>query len=152
MKTACVFTGHRQLNEDFEEKKLENAIRQFLEEGVTCFYNGGAIGFDLLAAEKVLSFKENFPNIKLILCVPCQKQSQYFSPKEKERYQNVLTQADEVILLSEKYYRGCMQVRDRYMVDKADCMIAYCNKEEGGTAYTVRYFQKKNPEKEILFI
>ena len=59
---------------------------------------------------------------------------------------------DEYILLSDIYYKGCMLARDRYMADQADVLLAYCKKETGGAAYTVRYFTKKYPEKEVIFI
>ena len=60
--------------------------------------------------------------------------------------------ADEKIYLAKDYYKGCMLTRDRFMADKADVMIAYCKKDTGGTAYTVRYFKKKYPLKEIIFL
>lgn len=52
MKSAC-FTGHRNLSCDIEDLKtglynvLERAIKNA---GITEFYNGGAVGFDLLSA------------------------------------------------------------------------------------------------------
>ena len=55
-------------------------------------------------------------------------------------------------MLAEHYFRGCMQQRDKYMADRADVLIAYCKKDVGGTAYTVHYFKKKYPFKEILFL
>ncbi len=152
MKTTCVFTGHRQLFDDFQEEKLDEAIANYIQEGVTTFYDGGAVGFDLLAAEKVLAYKEKLPFLKLLVCIPCEQQSKYFSATDKARYKKILSKADEVITLSEWYYRGCMQVRDRYMAERADCMIAYCKKTEGGTAYTVRYFQKIRPDGEIFYV
>ena len=83
-------------------------------------------------------------------CIPCYNQEKNFSPKDKKRYVEILKKADEQILLSEKYYRGCMQVRDQYMADKADVLVAFCEKETGGAAYTLKYFKKKYPDKKIV--
>ena len=33
--------------------------------------------------------------------------------------------------------------RNRYMVDHSDICVCYCTSGEGGTAYTVRYAEKK---------
>ena len=149
---ACVFTGHRQLDADFSKQKLEKAIETLLREGIFTFYNGMAMGFDMLAAETTLELKKKYPQIRLIACIPCYGQEKYFSETDKKRYVRILQQADEKRVLSDHYYNGCMQMRDRYMVQRADRMIAYCNKTEGGAAFTVRCFQKEHPSSEIIFL
>ncbi len=150
--TACVFTGHRDLNEDFSLKKLKIEIENVIKEGVTVFYNGMAMGFDLIAAETVLKLKRKYPSVKLIACIPCKEQDKYFSDEDRRRYTKIVKKADDSILISERYHRGCMLQRNRYMADRADIMIAYCNKQTGGTAYTVNYFKKIRPQSKIIFI
>ena len=150
--TTCAFTGHRQLNKDFSPQKLFTEIEKLIQLGVRDFYNGMAMGFDLLAAECVLLFKKKDPSIRLIACIPCYGQEKYFSEEDKARYIHLLKVADEKLILSENYYQGCMQVRDQYMIDHADTVLAYCTKDTGGAAYTVRYCQRKYPEKEIIFL
>lgn len=150
--TSCAFTGHRELPQDFPIQKLKSTIEETILKGADTFYNGMAVGFDLLAAEILLSLKDKYPYVKLVACIPCYHQEKNFSDTDKKRYANILRQADEQILLSEKYYRGCMQVRDQYMSDNAEALIAYCKKDTGGAAYTVKYFQKKYPEKPTFFI
>ena len=59
--SACAFTGHRSLEKDFSEKKLKEEIERVISMGVTDFYNGMAMGFDLIAAETVLSLKKKNP-------------------------------------------------------------------------------------------
>lgn len=148
----CVFTGHRDLQADFSKKKLKAAIKQAIELGVDTFLCGMAIGFDLAAAEAVLSLKKKNPSLKLSACIPCIGQEKYFSKADQKRYTAVLKKADEKVILSDSYYKGCMQVRDKYMAERADVMIAYCKKQEGGTAYTVRCFKKFHPEENIIFL
>ena len=151
--TSCVFTGHRELKRDFSKHALKKAIENVIKVGVTTFYNGLALGFDLTACEVVLKLKKKNPQIRLIGCVPCLHQDYYFTLDEKKRYQKICNCLDEKIeVSSQPYYSGCMQKRNRYMCDNADVMIAYCNKDTGGTAYTVKYFQKKYPDKQVIFI
>jgi uncharacterized phage-like protein YoqJ len=119
---------------------------------VDTFYNGMAIGFDLCAAECVLSLKRSYPHVKLIACIPCYGQEKYFSDADKKRYVKILKKADETVVLSDHYYQGCMQNRDKYMVERADVMIAYCTKATGGAAYTVKIFKKLKPDGEIYFV
>ena len=149
---ACVFTGHRELGEDFSARKLKNAIEELIKEGVTDFYNGMAKGFDLAAATAVIRLKKKYPQIRLIACIPCYGQEKYFCEKDKKTYVSTLKKADEQITLSPTYYKGCMQVRDRYMAERAQVMIAYCKKQEGGAAYTVKIFKKLHPFSPIVFL
>ena len=149
---TCAFTGHRELDKDCSVRKIKKILRSLIKEGAETFYNGMAIGFDLLSAECLLSLKKEFPTIKLIACIPCYGQEKYYSTEDKKRYIKILEKADEKILLSDNYYKGCMLVRDRYMAERADALIAYCKKDEGGTAYTVNYFKKKVPNGQIFFI
>ena len=149
---TCAFTGHRNLGDDFSVKELDKQIKEVIKRGVEIFYNGMAMGFDLLAAERVLSMKRKFPQIKLIACVPFYGQEKYFSETDKKRYAKILKKADEVVILSEKYYKGCLHQRNRYMAERGDILITYCKEESGGTAYTVKYFKKNFPEREIIFL
>ena len=148
----CVFTGHRDLGEDFSKSRLKKTIETLIKEGVENFYNGMAIGFDLISAECVLALHKKYPQVKLIACVPCYGQEKYFSESDKKRYVKILKKADERVILADHYHQGCMQNRDKYMVDRADVMIAYCKKTTGGAAYTVKLFQKAYPDGIIHFI
>lgn len=149
---SCVFTGHRDLGKDFSVRALKKQIENMIERGVYVFYNGMAMGFDLKSAETVLNLKKKYPHIKLIACMPFYEQEKYFSEQDKKRYARILKKADEKVYVSERYFKGCMQLRDRYMADRGDVMIAYCKKDVGGTAYTVKYFQKKYPLKELILL
>ena len=148
----CVFTGHRELGDDFSKLRLKRTIETLIKQGVENFYNGMAIGFDLLAAEYVLALRKKHPQVKLIACVPCYGQEKYFSEADKKRYVKILKKADETVVLADHYYQGCMQNRDRYMVERAEVMIAYCTKATGGAAYTVKIFEKLKPDGEIHFV
>ncbi len=149
---TCAFTGHRELGDDFSKSKLKKQIRSCIEGGVTTFFSGMAMGFDLIAAELVLECKKKHPDVKLVACVPCLEQEKYYSEKDKVRYAKCLKKADEVVVVSEQYFRGCMQKRDRYMADRADILITYCHKSKGGTAYTVAYFKKKHSDERIIYL
>ena len=149
---TCVFTGHRELPADFSKRKLRLEIKKLILAGVDTFYCGMAIGFDLLAAETVISVKRKNPQVRLIACIPCIGQEKYFSKADQKRYVSALKKADEQVILADSYYRGCMQARDKYMAERGDVMIAYCTKKEGGAAYTVRCFEKAHPDGEIIFL
>ena len=148
----CAFTGHRELDKSFSLEKLEKKVLNLAEKGVINFFCGMAKGFDLCAAEAVLKIKEIYKNVKLVACIPFYGQEKNYTQEDKKRYVEILKKCDLKITLSQNFYKGCSLARDRYMADNADMIVAYLKKQTGGTAYTVNYFRKKYPEKEVFFI
>lgn len=139
----CAFTGHREVGTELDEKLLKRVVERLVKRGTQTFYCGMARGFDLIAADCVLSLKRKY-DVKLVACVPYEGQGDSFYGKEKERYARVLSACDEVNVLSPRYYNGCMQARDRYMVDHCDGVVCFLRENRGGTYYTVNYAKKKN--------
>lgn len=143
---TCCFTGHRILeNKQLPSisSQLRENIESLIHEGFSRFTSGGALGFDLLAAQTVLSLKKNYPQISLHLALPCRNQESRWNEKEQTLYRSVLSQADEVTYLGKEYHKDCMLLRNRYMVDHSACVIAYLKHFTGGTKYTVSYAAKK---------
>ena len=146
---ACCFTGHRRLSSSPDlADALKKTILAKINEGYFDFLSGMALGFDSLAAQTILNLKKEFPLIRLFCIIPCADQDKDFSAAQKETYRSILQQADEIIILQETYSRGCMHVRNRYLVDHSACVIAYLTRKNGGTAYTVSYANKQ--EKNIF--
>jgi uncharacterized phage-like protein YoqJ len=149
-KNSCAFTGHREINNFEEYDTLEKCVKNLISCGVDTFYNGMAIGFDMLAAELVIKLREEFPQIKLIACIPCLGQEKNYSEKDKEKYAQILEKCDDIEVLSNNYYNGCMFARDRFMVDNSDYIVAHLRHTNGGTYYTVTYARLQN--KEIIVV
>ncbi len=147
----CAFTGHRYLGADFSLLKLKKAVKNALKKGYRIFLNGMAMGFDLTAAEVVLSYLDEYPDIRLIACIPCLEQDKYYTQEDKTRYHNLLLSAEKR-LISTHYHKRCMLTRNDYMVERADMLIAYCKKPTGGTAYTVNQFSKRQPNGKIVYV
>ena len=143
---AAAFTCHRDLSQE-EKLSLAEVLVQTVEalyrEGITTFYCGGALGFDTVAALTVLTMKTQYPALRLVLAIPCPEQSARWSESDRARYQSILARADEKVILCEHYTRFCMMLRNRYMVDHAEVLVAYMTRESGGTASTVKYAKKK---------
>ena len=146
MNKGCCFTGHRNIDISDSDKinsELKKEIEKIIDEGICDFYNGGAYGFDLMSAKIISELKNKYNNIKLHLIIPYAKQSKSWSEKDKEVYERVKSEADSIEILSEHYFRGCMQIRNRMLVDKSDVCICYIRKKTGGTAYTLNYAKEK---------
>ena len=143
-RTAC-FTGHRELpTEKIPEisKRLEGTLVTLIEQGYCYFGAGGALGFDTLAAQAVLRLRERYPQIRLILVMPCLNQTRGWPQEDIGTYEEIKRCADKVTHTSEHYFRGCMQKRNRHLVDNSSVCICYLTKPSGGTAYTVDYARR----------
>ena len=147
---TCFFTGHRVIAhkdmdevESFLNEELLNAVNR----GFTHFITGGAVGFDTLAAEKVLLMREDYYNIRLVLYLPCTDQSVGWNEMDRQRFDRILAMADEVYYVSkEPYKKGCMRKRNLAMVEASDLCIAYLINMKSGTAQTVKMAQDKGIE------
>ena len=144
-KVAC-FSGHRKLPQNCTQltADLEVAIVSLIERGVIFFGAGGALGFDMLAEEAVLRLKERYPQIRLVLVLPCppEQQTLKWNSEQKQRYYDILARADKVRVLSDRYTSTCMLDRNRHMVDCSGYLICYLRELSGGTYYTVNYAER----------
>ena len=158
---AC-FTGHRsqKLPWRFDESdvrclamkelaklEIENAI---LNEGITHFISGMALGFDMIAAELVLELKKLYPNIILECAIPCKGQESKWPILQQKRYHDILKQADKIRCIYSHYEDGCMQERNKYMINNLSLVIALYNGMPGGTQQTLNYAKEKGLKVKII--
>lgn len=125
-------------------RRLKAILVELINDGYIHFQAGGALGFDTLAAQTVFDLKSIYPQINLILVLPCLSQTKGWSVHDKEIYDDIRDKADKVIYTSQEYTRGCMHRRNRYLVDSSSVCVCYLTQNTGGTAYTVDYAHKNN--------
>lgn len=146
----CCFTGHRPeklaVDETTAEKMLEEAIRKSIIEGYRTFISGMARGIDIWAAQIVIKLKNEGADIHLICASPFEGFEDSWSSHWKEKYRTILKEADVVKYISPSYNRSCFQIRNEWMVDHSNRVIAFYNGEPGGTLNTINYAQRKNVE------
>lgn len=145
--TAC-FTGHRVIDLSVIESvqtQTNKMLEKLIDTGYRYFFCGGAMGFDMLAAQAVLRMWEQYVrHIGLLLALPYPEQAVGWSVENSEMYMQIKEAADKVIYTSGHYHRGCMFIRNRYMVDNSSWCISYQTNDKGGTAYTVNYARIRN--------
>lgn len=159
---SCAFTGHRpeRLPWGYEEEdsrclrfkvQLEAQMREVYQKGVTHFISGMALGTDQYFAEIVLTLQEEDPKVSLECAIPCITQTKGWSEEQQSRYQRILDRANLETMVQHDYSRGCMMRRNRYMVERADTLIAaYDGIPRGGTAKTIAFAMKE--ERDIFII
>ena len=144
-RTVC-FTGHRKIPPEQLEtvaRRLKETLIDLIEKGYLYFGAGGALGFDTLAAQTVLELNADFPQIKMILVLPCLSQADSWSVADKRMYEQIKEKADKIVYTSRAYTKGCMHKRNRHLVDNSSVCVCYLTENTGGTAYTVNYAESK---------
>ena len=115
-RTAC-FTGHRELpTDDLPEisKRLEDTLVKLIEQGYRYFGAGGALGFDTLAAQVVLRLRERYPQIRLILVLPCLNQTRGWPQENIDTYEEIKRCADNrYSLVNKTPFRHCSRLHSK---------------------------------------
>lgn len=143
---TCCFTGHRKIpSEQYDAiaGRLRVQIIDLIDKGYLYFGTGGAIGFDTMAAQMLLELREEYPQIKLILILPCSEQTRGWSLSDIAIYEGIKARCNKIVYTSEAYTKDCMFKRNRHMVDNSSVCVCYLTRENGGTAYTVQYAKGK---------
>ena len=115
-----------QIHKALEELKPEKAI------------SGMAQGVDQWAAEICIE-----RNIPFVAAVPFEGHEKKWPKKTQDHYNDLLSQAAEVhIICNGKYRREMYQIRDEWMVDHCDKLIAVFDGSKSGTKNTIDYAKK----------
>lgn len=121
------------------KQRLRRAVCDACADGYRHFICGMARGADTYCAELVLALRQQYPDITLEAAIPCPSQSDAWLPEEQARWRSMVERCDFETVVQDHYGPGCMQRRNRYMVDHAARLIAVFDGQEGGTRRTVEY-------------
>lgn len=147
---TCCFTGHRPAklpwgsNEEDPrcldlKRRIRDAVDSAYEEGFRHFICGMALGCDFYFAEAVLDLRERKGDVTLEAAIPCPTQPDHWGAADQERYRALVAACDYETMVQHQYGPGCMQRRNRYMVDHSALVIAVYDGMPGGTRQTLEY-------------
>ena len=98
----------------------------------------------------VMELKARGMPLKLIAAAPYREHGKSFRGRDKFTLGNIFLQADEIVYVSEIYSRDCMRLRNEYMVNRSDKLIAVVSDYRSGTGQTIRYAEKRRIEVRII--
>ena len=147
------------------EKPLRAVLERLVAEwGVRVFYTGGMGEFDELFARTVRSMKRECPSLRLVLVMPYLTHKIAIGKKEDgTMYGGQIARAtsigpgrrwheaqyDEILIPAELegvHPKAAIGLRNRWMVDRNDIVIAALHRNFGGAADAVRYAEKVGKE------
>ena len=82
-------------------------------------------------------------DLHLICALPHPNFESRRSLTEKMRFNKITKKADIVKEISEHYFTGCYQVRNEWMIDRSNLVIAVFNGQKSGTKNTVDYATRR---------
>lgn len=148
---TIAFTGNRNLTSKDEcsgdelkaiicNQLMKMLEREYLDNGITTFITGMALGFDILCAVIVIELKQKYPDVRLIAALPFIEQADKYSPEDKIQYRRLIDNADFTIAIGGYTYSNeAFHSRNDFMITNASKIIAYHNgKSRSGTGSTIR--------------
>lgn len=108
--------------------------------------SGMALGFDMWLAN--VAYKLGIP---FLAAIPFEGQEKAWPASSQKTYHALLNKAVEKVIVCEGGYSSYkMQIRNEWMVDHCDTLIAVWDETPGGTGNCVKYAQ--SIEKKIIYI
>ena len=141
---VVTFFGHADFQGEAKFKnKIENILEEFSFQQID-FYLGGYGNFDSFALRVCQEYKRKYPSTKLIYITPylgsfLDKRKDYL----EKIYDEILYPPIENVLL-----KFSISKRNRWIVEKADLLIVYVERNYGG-AYKACKYAWKNKKKVV---
>lgn len=134
----CCFSGHRLVLDGNVKERVEMKVEELVCEGFTEFYSGGMGEFDGICENAVRRIKQKDKKIKLRLILPYMKTS---VNRDREYYESSY---DEIIIpdIGGVHYKRAITVRNRWIAERADVVLAYVIRDFGGAYDMCRYAEK----------
>ena len=135
-------TGHRPnklggYGDDVYRQLVTLARSALIEYKPTLVISGGALGWDTALASAA-----HMEKIPFNIAVPFHGQDKMWPPASKARYAKMISLANEVIVVSEGDFSARkMQIRNEWMVNHCDTLLALWDGSNGGTANCIKYAQ-----------
>lgn len=131
---------HNRLREVIRQELITYKALYYYEEGLEVI-SGMALGLDQWLAEEALDL-----DIRVIAAIPCKGQESRWPAHSQEHYHRLL--AHPLMSIGYQpdvnYSARVMDLRNRWMVDNSDELLALWNGTRGGTANCYYYAAKKN--------
>lgn len=134
------FCGHSHyIKKDGDERRLLDFLEETVGEKEADMFLGGYGEFDAFAYNCCKKYSETHKQVKLIYVTPYQ-----LTKDNEKRQEQYLSEFDYIIYpeIEDKPLRYAITYRNKYMIECADCVVAYVSHSWGG-AYTSYKYAKR---------
>ena len=144
-------TGHRpdklnrewNMNGPLSKKIYQELLKKIEHYKPTTLITGMALGVDILFANVAINKK-----IPFIAAIPCKGQENKWSDSSQKLYRRIINDplCSPYYVTEGRFKPNCMQLRNIWMCDRADLLIAVWDGSTGGTYNCVNYAVDKGLE------
>lgn len=141
--SICTFAGHSLVCSSGIRQRVDEEIENFLSNAEEAlFYVGGRGEFDSIAAASVRSakFRNRDKKIQLYLVEPYMRTGINRDKVEYERLYDGIIIPQELFGIHPK---AAITKRNHWLVDQADSLIAFVQRDFGGAYQTLKYAERK---------
>lgn len=133
-------SGHRNLINPSMAKAVAKTALAMLEPKKVL--TGMALGWDTIIAELCIEM-----SIPFVAAVPFHGQELKWPKEQQSHYHNLLSKAESVWIGSSKFSKKAFFVRNCYIVDNSDIILAaFDGRKHGGTWHAIQYAVSQNKE------
>jgi len=135
-------TGHRPdkiggYSPEAGNKRISLALRVISFLKPSRVISGMALGWDQDLASAAVAL-----NVPLTAAIPFEGQENRWPEESRSKYKKLYESADTKIVLSKSFSNYAYQLRNIWMVDNCDLLVALYDGSEGGTHNCVKYANK----------
>lgn len=138
---TITFCGHSDyIKKELHREKILEILSEMVGDLPADILLGGYGSFDEFAYKCCLEYKKAHKNLTLIFVTP------YNTISYQKNHLSIIKDNYDVIIypeIEDKPKRFAITYRNRYMVDKCDCLIAYIDHQWGGAYNTYQYAVRK---------
>jgi len=141
---TVAFFGHRDFNHHFKcEKALEKILRDLIKQKEYVEFLVGRNGeFDQFVASVVRRMKKEYDNSNsaLVWVLP------YVTAEYTKQQKMYKAYYDEIEVCEKSavaHYKSAIQIRNHAIVDRANMIICYVERNQGGAYQAIRYAKKQ---------
>jgi len=138
--SKLVFEGVKNYSEEQFKFLTKLAEHSFIKLQPTKVISGMALGWDMAVAQAAIN-----QSIPFVAAVPFKGQEKQWPQSSQNQFNSLLSRASETVLVSEGSYEPWkMQIRNQYLVDHCDLLVALWDGSKGGTGNCIEYAKKLN--------
>lgn len=140
-KKAVCFSEYKVLSIIKNKKvklKILNEINKIIEENYFHFVFGLSDSIDFIGAEAVIDKKSKNKNIMMEVVIPYKKKLYNYKVRKYIKY------CDIISLTSNEYYDGCINERDRQIINISDLLVMFCTENPSDDNFILLKYAKEN--------
>lgn len=111
------------------------------KKGYDVFYSNTELGVPLWGGAVVTAISIYNP-VMLKVAIPFEEQTTKWPEENREMYFSVHEKSVEAKIINTRYFSGCYEEADEYMIDRSDALLYFGN--ENDDCYILKYAKEKN--------